>query len=96
MKPLWEVRSGNFAGWRSDHDLLYNKNGINVGYFMGDIAYSSNGFYLGEIYKDDWIGKRSKADYPPGDARVPRAGITDAPQAGREGLSLDEWENPDY
>ena len=53
MQPSWPVRSGNFAGWRSAKDLLYSKDGKNVGYFVGNIAYSSNGRYLGEIYEDD-------------------------------------------
>jgi hypothetical protein len=96
MKPLWAVRSGNFAGWRSDDDLLYNAKGMNLGYFVGNVAYSSNGFYLGEIYKDDWIGRKTDADYPVRDARVPSLAITDAPQVDRTGLLLDDWKDPDF
>jgi hypothetical protein len=96
MKPLWAVRSGNFAGWRSEDDLLYNADGKNMGHFIGDIVYSSNGFYLGEIYKDDWIGRKTNVDYPVRDTHVPRAGITDTPQPGRTGLSLEDWDDPDF
>ena len=96
MKPLWKIRSGNFAGWRSDEELLYNADGMNLGYFVGDIVYSSNGFYLGEIYKDDWIGRKVNADYPARDAHVPHASITDVPQAGRPGLTPEDWDDPDF
>jgi hypothetical protein len=84
MKPLWEIRSGNFAGWRSDDDLLYNADGKNMGYFIGDVVYSSNGFYLASV------------DYPVRDTHVPRAGITDAPQPGRTGMTLEDWDDPDF
>jgi hypothetical protein len=57
MQPLWKVRSGNFAGWRT-RDILYDAHGINVGYFNEDIACSNSSRYIGEIYRDDWIGKR--------------------------------------
>ena len=46
MQPLWKIRSGNFAGWRSG-DILYDANGSDVGYFNGDIAYANNGRYIG-------------------------------------------------
>jgi hypothetical protein len=46
MQPLWKVRSGDFAGWRSG-DILYDANGSNVGYFNMDVAYSNNGRYIG-------------------------------------------------
>ena len=34
MKPLWKIRSGRFAGWRTEDGLLYDDDGAHVGYFV--------------------------------------------------------------
>jgi hypothetical protein len=96
MKPLWKVRSGNFAGWRSDNGALYDANGKNVGYFSGDIAYSNIGNYVGEIHRGDWIGKRTNVARSVGGARAAYAGIALAPYAVRAGLAIAGWEDPDF
>lgn len=95
MKLLWKVRSGEFAGWRKT-DALYDAHGSNVGYFRGDVAYSLSGEYIGEIYRDDWIGKRSGVVHPTGGSRAGYAGIAIAPYADRAGLAVASWEDPDF
>ena len=95
MKPLWKVRSGEFAGWRSDN-MLYDAAGRNVGYFQGDIAYNLRGRYIGEIYRDDWIGKRKGIVRSIGGARARCAGIAIARYAARAGLAIAGWEDPDF
>ncbi len=97
MKPLWKVSSGDFAGWRSDNDTLCDANGNNVGYFQeGDIAYSLNGQYIGEIYRDDWIGKKSGVLRSGGGSRVGYVGVALAPYVGRVGMDIAGWDNPDF
>ena len=95
MQPLWKIRSGNFAGYSSD-DALYDANGNNVGYFRDDVAYSNDGHCLGEIYENDWIGKRTSIVYPIGSSRVGRVGIARAAQVGRIGLAIAGWVDPDF
>jgi hypothetical protein len=95
MNPLWKVSSGDFAGWRSG-DNLYNANGDNVGYFRGGVAYSNNGQYIGEIYRDDWIGKRSGVLHGSGGSRVGTVGIAVAAYAGRVGMAIAGWDDPDF
>ncbi len=95
MKPLWKVSSGNFAGWRSG-DNLYDANGNNVGCFQDNVAHSLNGRYIGEIYRDDWIGKRSGVHHGSGGSRVRAAGIAVARYAGRVGMALAGWDDPDF
>jgi len=95
MKPLWKVRSGNFAGWRSN-DLLYDGGGNNVGYFKSDVAYSTKGYYIGEIYRDDWIGKKTSGGHSLGRPHAAHAGIAQAAHAGRAGLAIAGWEDPEF
>ena len=95
MKPLWKIRSGEFAGWRSG-DILYNSNGDNIGYFHRDIAYSLGGKYIGEIYRDDWIGKRTSITYPSGGSRAGYAGVAVARYGNRVGIAIAGWKDPDF
>ncbi len=95
MQPLWKVRSGDFAGWRAG-DILYDANGSNVGYFNMDVAYSNNGRYIGEIYRDDWIGKRLGVAHPAGGSRVGYVGLAVAGYANRVGMAVGGWEDPDF
>ena len=85
MKPLRKVGSGDFAGWRSG-DILYDANGSNVGYFNMDVAYSNNGRYIGDIYRDAWIGKRLGVAHPSGGSRVGYVGVSMARYANRAGV----------
>jgi hypothetical protein len=95
MKPLWAI-SGRFAGWRSDNNLLYGANGDHVGYFRGNIAYSSHGEYVGEIYRDEWIGKNMMVVRPIGTVSTSYVGKAIAPRVDRVGLAIAGWEDPDF
>jgi hypothetical protein len=95
MSPLWKIRSGYFAGWRSG-DILYDADGKNVGFFHGDVAYSLNGRYIGEIYRDDWIGKRSGVLHGSGGSRVGYVGVAAGRYANRAGMAIAGWEDPDF
>ena len=95
MHGLWKVKSGSFAGWRNG-DRLYDSAGRNVGYFSGDIAYSNSGQYIGEIYRDDWIGRRSGVVHASHGGRVGYVGVAAAPHAGRAGLAIAGWDDPAF
>ena len=95
MQPLWKIRSGDFAGWRSS-DILYNGEGKNVGFFEDDLAFSLNGKYIGEIHHDDWIGKKMGVAHALKGSRVGYVGIALAPYSNRAGLSVGGWEDPDF
>ena len=91
---LWKVKSGAFAGWR-DGDQLYDAHGCHAGYFEGDVARSLQGRYAGEIYRDDWIGKRHGAAHAPGSVSCSLDSLTVAPYADRAGLDVEGWSDPD-
>jgi hypothetical protein len=96
VQGLWAVRSGRFAGWRIG-DNLYDASGENVGYFDGNIAISvSTGRYIGEIYQDDWIGKRAGISRPIYGIRGRTSGISYVRYADRVGLALGGWSDPDF
>ena len=95
MQPLWKIRSGDFAGYKSG-DILYDAAGKNVGYFRGKIAYSLNGRYIGEIYQSDWVGTRSGVSHPSGSSVVGYVGIAVSGKVGRVGLAAGGWEDPDF
>ena len=94
MKPLWKIRSGEFAGWKIN-DALYNSDGENIGYFIDDLAYSLSGQCIAEIYLSDWIGTRNVI-YPIGSPRAGFAGIAAPAYSGRVGLSIGGWQDPDF
>lgn len=97
MNPLWKVRSGKFAGWRTGDDF-YDENGSHVGYFSDDVAYSHDGKYIGEIYRNDWIGYRT--DKVPSVSKERTAARTSIevvnPHANRSGFSISGWDDPIY
>lgn len=95
MKPLWKIKSGKFAGWR-DGDILYNSDGVNVGFFVENEAYSSKGKYVGEIYENDYIGKKSTIAHSSYAAHAKYANISLAKYADRAGLVFGGWEDPDF
>ena len=95
MEPLWKISSGKFAGYR-DGEALYDATGKSVGYFRGEIAYSPNGRYLGEMYDDDYIGKRSSGCTSIGPSRASRAGIARAARADRAGRAVAGWSDPNF
>ena len=95
MEPLWKIRSGDFAGWRRD-DILYNAEGRNVGFFEGDLAFALEGKYIGEIYRNDWIGKKTNIIHAIRGSRTGYAGIALTPYANRVGLAIGGWEDPDF
>ena len=105
MSPLWKYRSGRFAGWHSD-DALYNADGLHVGYLAGHIAYDLAGRALGELIEADWIGRRSQANYSPGESQPRREGVAHARLADRPGHDDPEhgdadrddsaWSDPEF
>jgi hypothetical protein len=95
MEPLWRIQSGKFAGWRSN-DRLYNAKGKNVGFFDKEVAYSLNGRYIGEIYRDVWIGKKSAIIHSTHGAHAPYADIALAPYANRAGIAIAGWEDSEF
>jgi hypothetical protein len=96
MIPLWKLPSGSFAGWRRG-DALYDASGNNVGYFVGEVAFSnSTGAYIGEISRGDWIGKRSSVLRGIRGPRISYVGLAVAPHVDRVGLAIAGWEDPDF
>ena len=97
MTPLYKIPSGDFAGWRNESTgRLYDKDGNNVGYFKGVIAYSLSGYYIGEITMSDYIGKKTAMSYPLQSSLVPYVNVALAPFADRPGMSLAGWDEPDF
>lgn len=97
MKPLYKIPSGKFAGWKDErNNRLYDRNGNNVGYFKGDVAFSLNGSNIGEITREDYIGKRIGKTYPIQGSVVPYVGVALVPYVGRVGLAIGGWEDPDF
>ena len=95
MNGLWAVRSGRFVGWRNG-DILYNAEGDNVGYFVNDVVYSLHGEYLGEIFRDNWVGKRIGVLRPRVGGRVGYVGVALVPYVDRVGMAIAGWEDPDF
>jgi hypothetical protein len=95
VDALWAICSGKFVGWRNA-DTLYNANGDNVGHFGGDIAYTLNGNYIGEMYSKNRIGKRSTASHADWVGAVRTVGIPTARKADRRAIGAAGWEDPDF
>jgi hypothetical protein len=93
VEPLWKIRSGKFAGWRSG-TALYDADGKNIGYFEGDVAYSLDGQYLGEICQDDWIGKQTGVSRGTRSSRGACSGVSLVRCMNRVGVPLAGWEDP--
>lgn len=93
MIPLWRARSGTFAGWHTN-DLLYDADGHHVGYLAGHLAYLLDGTAVGEIHQGEWIGARRNAQYPRGERQEQRDAVAHARLPNRDGLALDEWQDP--
>jgi hypothetical protein len=96
MVPLWRIVSGTFAGWRSENGL-FDTRGRYIGFFVGDVAYSPVGKYLGEIHGAEWIGRRvgtfAVARPPQG---LPASVPTDSPRGDRPGLGESGWDEPAF
>jgi len=92
---LWKVKSGAFAGWR-DGDQLYDSRGCHVGYFMGNVAYTTQGDYVGEIHRDDWIGKKEGVVHGVGGITCSLASLALAPYPDRVGLAAAGWSDPGF
>lgn len=96
MKRLYKI-SGSFAGWKNEStNRLYDNNGNNVGYFKGEIAYSLNGDYIGEIIKEDYIGMNMTKTYTVQTPVSPSVGISLAPYVDRVGMSISGWQDPNF
>jgi hypothetical protein len=93
---LWKVQSGAFAGWRKG-EQLFNSHGCHVGHFEGHMAYNSNGEYIGEIFRDDWVGRKQGAKHrATADVVCSLESLVAAPLDARAGLDADGWEAPDF
>jgi hypothetical protein len=90
---LWKVWSGAFAGWR-DGEHLYDSKGCHAGYFREGVAYSKEGQYIGEIYRDDWLGKREDVARSQGSVSCTLDSISAAPLDSRAGLDVPGWSDP--
>ena len=95
MKPLWKIRSGQFAGNRSG-DRLYNASGRNIGFFRGDVAYSIHGHHIGEIYNGDYIGKRLGVGHASIGSSGQARSIGASSHGNRGGLGIGGWDDPDF
>jgi hypothetical protein len=95
VKPLWNIKSGRFAGWRNG-DFLHNSDGDCVGFFHGDIAYTLAGEYVGEIVDEDWIGKRSGMTRPDQAMRGGTSWLLLEAHPDRAGKQSPGWEDPGY
>jgi hypothetical protein len=91
---LWKLRSGDFGGWK-DGDNLFDRHGCHAGYFKGDIAYTPGGDYAGEIYRDDWFGKKEGAVHAAPGFTCSLDSISLAPLPDRDGLEVEGWTDPD-
>jgi hypothetical protein len=95
MKPLWKIRSGQFAGWRTDDGLLYDDDGDHVGYFVKEIAYLNDGHAVGEVHGQQWLGRREDAIYPNGSRRGPHQSRDPARLPDRKEMPLTGWTDPE-
>ena len=96
MEPLWRVKSGTFAGWRTE-DRLYDTIGVNIGFFVEDHAFTIEGKYLGQIFRTGQIGFNEDATPPivrPKSVRFAR--ISAAPFSDRDGISISGWSDPEF
>jgi hypothetical protein len=94
---LWKVRSGDFAGWRVGM-YLHDADGECVGYFRGDgdIAYSLQGDYIGEILNTDWIGKKLGVSRGSASNHSGHSSMSLSRHSNRSGRGVSGWEDPDF
>jgi hypothetical protein len=95
MKPLCKIRSGQFAGWRTEDGLLYDDDGAHVGYFVKEIVYLNDGHAVGEVYSEQWLGRREDVIYPGGTRRGPHGNRDPARLPDRNQIPLMGWKDPD-
>ena len=95
MKPLWKIRSGRFAGWRTEDGQLYGADGGHLGHFVKGIAYLNGGRAVGEIYGERYIGKRKTVVYPTGTRQAARRAVDMAGIPDRDGMALADWTDPE-
>ena len=96
MKPLWRLRSGRFAGWRTEDEQLYDTDGAHLGYFVNEIAYRNDGRAIGEIYGERYLGKRETVVYPTGTRQAARRAMDVAGMRDRDGMALAGWSDTDF
>jgi hypothetical protein len=75
---LFKVRSGEFIGWRVDHNY-YSADGKRAGRFLGDRLYADDGTQIGWVYPLDQrrIGLRNSYELSSVDVRTVTAKIVD-------------------
>ena len=96
MKPWWKMHSGEFAGWRSKNNGLYNPEGTHIGYFDQKDAYSLQGEYIGQMEGDKWLGKKIGKARPGRVPKTARSPITKKPLPDRRGRSQGGWVDPSF
>jgi len=95
MKPLWKLRSGEFAGV-VQNKILYDSSGKNIGWLNNDNKfYSLSGQYVGEIYKDDKIGKRANTAHARQATKVQMPPIPVINHQNKPGIFIAGWEDSD-
>ena len=93
--PLWKLRSGRFAGWRTKDGQLYDDDGAHVGYFVNEIAYLNDGRAVGEVYGERWLGRCKEVKSPPGTRHGPHQSRAPARLPDRKGMPLAGWMDPE-
>ena len=93
--PLWKLRSGQFAGWRTKDGQLYDDDGAHVGYFVNEIAYLNDGRAVGEVYGERWLGRCKDVKYPPGTRHGLHQSRAPARLPDRKGMPLAGWVDPE-
>lgn len=94
MDPLWKLNSGKFAGWRvGEH--FYDAQGVNRGFFRGDVLYALNGEYLADVQDGEWLGRQRNRKLPRVGARESRGSVRSVPRADRAGRPSKVYADPD-
>ena len=94
MDPVWKLRSGEFTGWIED-EYLYNIQGRCIGYIEENIIFSNSGSYLGELYDDEYIGKRLGVKHPKKHVKLGNSKPGRGYRPNRLGRPISGWDDPD-
>ncbi len=94
MDPIWKVNSGEFFGWRQD-DQFYDVQGHHRGYFVGNVAFSLSGDYIGEMVDDERMGRPVGRMRPSSGSRGSRGQIRSVPRADRTPRPSKALEDPE-
>jgi hypothetical protein len=93
--PLWNIRSGKFAGWNIDNSV-YDATGKNVGPVVNGLIYSCDGRCVGEMYDDRFVGKQTSKSYPSGAHYMAYASIAIMHMSDVAGMAVAGWIDPEF